>query len=231
MSQKTDVHLLVIVAGTNDPSNCDTLAESFIKGIHEGEDVIVEKVRLKDLSIDHFSLEYYKPDADQGKDFTELQKKIESADGIVIASPIWNFAVPAHLKNLIDRMGSFCLDPETHTKGLLGNKPFHLILTAGAGMFVWNTVMENSTSFLREGIKYFGGTVIGTHFEPKCTLHDRTFGLVVDKRPESLMAVQKKGKDFALIVKNFAANGSLPALSKGKSLFYNTAQWVVKRMT
>ncbi len=231
MSTKKTIRLLAIIAGTNDPSNTAVLAEHFLQGATAQSDIATESVRLKDLHIDHFTLDYYRPDAEQGEDFFALQQKIIAADGILIASPIWNFSVPAHLKNLIDRMGSFSLDAATRTKGQLGGKPVYILFAGGVSMFVWNSMMENTTSFLREALKYFGATVVGTHFEPKCVNGDRTFGLVLDKRPDALAAVKQKGAAFANIVQTFAETGALPAGQRGKSLFYATAQWVVKRMT
>ncbi len=50
-------HVTVIVAGTNEPSNSNTLADAFIEGMKRVPDLTVEKVRLKDVKIEHFSLQ------------------------------------------------------------------------------------------------------------------------------------------------------------------------------
>lgn len=224
--------ILVLQAGTNDPSNSAFLGEEFTTGMQHVPGIHVKTIRLNDVTLEHFSLKHYRPETDQGPDLALLKDAIEHANGVVITTPIWNFSVPAHLKNAIDRMGSFCLDPETRTKGLLGGKPFFLIFTGGASQFVWNSVMENSTSHMREAIKYFGGTVTGTCFEPKCVkMPGRTFDFVVSDRTDTIETMKTKGKAFAEIVKEFAATGKLPRSQRAKGWFYGIAGWVVKRMT
>ena len=109
------MRLLILVAGTNEPSNSNALADAFIHGMQQyanEHSVPIEehKRRLKDLTIEHFSLDFYDPVCTQEEDFCIVQKLLEDADGLVIASPVWNFGVPGHLKNLIDRCGSFALD-------------------------------------------------------------------------------------------------------------------------
>ena len=113
------MHMLIIVGGTNDPSNSDVLADAFAAGAKDAG-AEVEKIRLKDLNIAHFTLANYDPSTDQGEDFRRIEAAIKAADGLVIAAPVWNFGIPAHLKNLIDRMGSFCLD-DTHSLGTLSS--------------------------------------------------------------------------------------------------------------
>ena len=108
-----------------------------------------------------------------------MQKHVENASGLVIATPVWNFGVPAHLKNFIDRMGSFALD-ETRSRGTLNGKPFYIIFTGGAPKPAWTGLMKKTTAFVPEALRYFGATYIGHHFEPKCVKGRGKFGLVVD---------------------------------------------------
>ena len=82
--------ILVLVAGTNDPSNSNTLADAFIEGMKACPSVDVMKIRLKDLKIDHFTLENYKKVCATNDDFCKIQEHVEGAAGIVIASPVWN---------------------------------------------------------------------------------------------------------------------------------------------
>lgn len=213
--------ILVLVAGTNQPSNSDALADAFIQGVHQLEGTHVEKIRLRTLAIEHFSVDLYDPKCTQEDDFCKLQKLIEDADGVLITTPIWNFSVPAHLKNLIDRMGSFALN-ETRNRGTLKGKPFYFIFTGGAPKVAWRAMMRKTTSHLPESIRYFGGTPIGSHFEGKCLHGPGQFGLVVDKRPESLESVRKQGYEFAGIVKHFRETGRLPV---GKELFSRAYEW------
>jgi hypothetical protein len=52
--------ITLILAGTNEPSNAETLAEAFLKGIqNSGEQVATDRLKLSELSLDHFNLSYY----------------------------------------------------------------------------------------------------------------------------------------------------------------------------
>lgn len=223
------MRILVLVAGTNEPSNSNMLSDVFIQGMQQVPGTDIDKLRLRDLTIEHFTLDFYAPQCNQEEDFCRVQKLMEQCSGFVIASPIWNFSVPAHLKNLIDRMGSFALD-ETRSKGTLGGKPFYIIFTGGAPMPAWAGLMQMTTSHVREAFRYFGATPVETYFEPKCTKGRGQFGLVVDERPETLSAIREKGKAFAETVKIFAETGKLPVEKKGFSLVYKLGNAVLKRL-
>lgn len=211
--------VVVIVAGTNEPSNSNVLADAFTEGLKQTPNLNVIKYRLKDMHIAHFTLERYSPHChDKDDDFCKIEDSLMDAHAVVIATPIWNFSVPAHLKNLIDRIGAFALDEATHSKGQLKAKPFYLIFTGGAPMIAWKALMYITTLHVSEAIKYYGGTVINKHFEPKSLPGRGKFGLVVDKRPATLEAMRKKGKKFGDIAMHYAENGSLPA---GVRLVYN----------
>lgn len=224
------VRILVLSASTNDPSNSDYLADTFIKGMQQLRDVQVTKLRLKDLKIDHFNISYYDSNTDQGEDFRRFQELMEQAHGFVIATPVWNFGVPAHLKNLIDRMGSFALN-ETRSRGTLKGKPFYLIFTGGAPAPAWKGMMKKTTSFVPEGLKYFGASYIGHHFEGKCTVGRGKFGLVVDKRPESIEAMRRKGFDFAKVVAEYARTGKAPAKHRAMAKIMKWGEAVMKKVT
>jgi len=204
------VRIAVVVAGMNDPSNSDFLADAFIEGLQSLEGVQVTKIRLKELSIKHFTLERYHPDCPRDDDFPGVQAAIQEAKGVVIATPIWNFSVPAHLKNFIDRMGAFALDDETHSKGQLKGKPFYLIYTGGAPLIAWKALMYITLMHVTEAIKYYGGIVVGRHFEPKCMQGRGKFGLIVDQRPQSLERLRRSGAAFGAMVRTYAETGSLP---------------------
>lgn len=222
-------NILVLVAGTNQPSNSDTLANAFIQGVEQIPNMKVEKILLRTLKIDHFTVDNYSPACNAEEDFCKVQDLIQAAHGVVIASPIWNFSVPGHLKNLIDRMGSFALD-ERRNKGTLKGLPFYFVFTGGTPMIGWTALMKKTVSHMPESIRYFGGTPIGTHYEPKCTAGPGKFELVVDKRPESLSSVRKQGHDFAQIVAKYAKDGSLPA---GKRMWNKLFSWggdIVKKI-
>lgn len=203
--------IVVIVAGTNEPSNSDMMADHFITGMKQVLGVRIEKLRIKDMNLSHFTVERYEEDCELEPDYLRVKTLLKEAKGTVFASPIWNFSVPAHFKNLIDRMGAFALDHETHSKGQFAGRPFALLYTGGAPMIAWKALMYLTTLHVTEAIKYYGGTVVYRHFEPKSVQGRGKFGLVVDKRPESLALMERKGKQYAEMVEYYAQNGRLPA--------------------
>lgn len=224
------MRILAIVAGTNEPSNSNVLAESFLEGARTVAGTQVEKIRLKDLHIEHFTLDYYKRACPSKDDFCLVQEKIERADGILIAAPIWNFSVPAHLKNVMDRMGAFALDEETHSKGQLKGKPFFFLYTGGAPLIAWKALMYLTTLHMSEAVKYYAGTIIGRSFEPKCLPEKGRFGLVVDQRPRSLARIERRGAAFARIVEVFARTGTLPLRTRLLSIFSTWAYRIGNRI-
>lgn len=224
----TPLTIAVIVAGTNDPSNSNALADALTKGIQEIQPTaVIHKVHLKDKEIGHFNVSCYGTSCPID-DMTHVETMIKKADGVIIATPVWNFGVPAHLKNMIDRMGSFALD-ETHSLGILNGKPFFLIITAGMPKAAWPFV-KKTMSGLPTAIQYFGGSVLGTHFEGGCTLGRGQFGLVVDKRPKSLQAAREKGAKFITQVEAFKATGTLPLTYRLIKKFVRVSQLLKKKL-
>ena len=201
--------IAVFVAGTNEPSNSDILAEAFIEGMRsENPDIV--KLRLKDLQLSHFDLHHYDPNTAKEDDFCRVMQAFDGSDGVVFVTPIWNFSVPAHFKNFIDRIGAFALDQQTHSKGQFQGKPFFILFTGGAPMIAWQALMYLTTLHVQEAVKYYGGVVIGKHFEPRCLPGRGKFGLVVDKREGSLEKMRRRGKRFAEVCAHYRANGHLP---------------------
>jgi multimeric flavodoxin WrbA len=224
------IDILTIIAGTNEPSNAQTLALAFEEGMKHVSGVNLETRRLRDLTIEHFSLKHYDPTVPEEEDFQMMRRLVEQASGVVIVTPIWNFAVPAHLKNFIDRMGSFALD-SMHSHGMLRGKPFYLIFTGGSPLAAWLGVMRRTTSSLSYAIRYFGGTIAGVHYEPRCMKRRGQFGLVVDQRPRSLAHLRTEGAAFASLVSTYAASGKLPLKSSILMHLYAVAQKLIKYLS
>jgi multimeric flavodoxin WrbA len=232
------MNIVVFSASTNEPSNSDYLADRFIEGMHSGAGVSaagglpaqITKFYLKDLHIDHFHVGHYATGADQSEDFRRVQSLMETAHGFVIATPVWNFGVPAHLKNLIDRMGSFALD-ETRSRGTLRGKPFYCIFTGGAPFPAWQGMMRKTSSFVPEGLKYFDASYIGHHFEGKCTAGSGKFGLVVDKRPDAIEAVKRKGREFAKVVAEYEQTGKAPVKQRAVARIMKFGEAVLKKVS
>ncbi len=208
------MQIAVLVAGNSNPSNSNKLADEFIEGMKEVPGISFEKIQIKELALEQFSLKHYEQNPEE--DFKRLKGLIESSSGIVIATPIWNFSVPAHLKNVIDRMGAFALDAETRSKGQLKGRPLYCIFTGGASDLAWKALMSLTTLHVPEAMKYFGATVVGRYFEEHCTPGRGKFGYCMDNRPQSLAHVRKEGKKFGALVKRYAETGTAPSSRRRK---------------
>lgn len=220
--------ILVLVAGTNEPSNAEYLADTFAEGMKNVPGTEVEKVRLKDISLEHFQLAHYQG-KEQGAEFNQLREKMVKANGLVIATPIWNFSVPGHLKNVIDHMGVFALDAETRSKGQLKGIPCFFLFTGGAPRVAWKGLMRYTTMHVKEAMRYFDSSIAGAHFEGKCTKSKGQFGLVLDQRPGVQEAMMKKGQKFALLTEQFLKTGHLPLAYRVIAKLYSLGQRILAK--
>lgn len=224
------MRILALVAGTNVPSNAELLCDAFLDGIRlECADVAISKLALRELSIEHFKIIYYHPQCPSEDDFCALQSLVEEADGIVIASPVWNFSVPAHLKNVIDRMGAFCLDEATRTRGKLKGTPAYFLFTGGSPNAAWKGLMRFTTSHVHESLRYYGASIIGRIYEGRCTPKKGEFGLVLDTRPLALERARRAGRSYGVIVRNFAKHRLLPLRHRIMQKLYRGAQRFVAK--
>lgn len=222
--------ILVLSCSPNKPSNSDVLAEAFMEGVVESSDCEVTKIKLIEYDLPQFTLACYEDNCPLPKEYQDLRKLVIEADGVVIASPVWNFGVPAHLKNFLDWIGCFGLDQETRSKGTLNGKPFYYIYTGGAPAAAWKGLMRFTTLFTREAIRYFGGTITGVFYEGRCTPGRGKFGLVVDKRPETLDSVRKRGKSFGMFVEKYNKTGILPWNHRTFEKLYQIGQRIVGKL-
>ena len=220
--------ILILVAGTNDPSNCDYLADLFTEGMRTVEGMKIEKFRLKDVPLPQFELQDYACGR-QGPGFDRIRAVMQDAGGIVIASPIWNFSVPAHLKNFLDHAGCFALDAETRSKGQLKGTPCYFLFTGGAPTVAWKGLMRYTTMHVKEAMRYFGASPVGTHFEGKCMQARGEFGFVLDQRPDLTERIKKKGRTFALLVAKFSQTGKLPLSYRIIATLYQWGQRILAK--
>jgi hypothetical protein len=117
-------------------------------------------------------------------------------------------------------MGVFALD-ETHSIGILNKKPFFLLFCGGAPKSAW-PLLKRTTSHIGAAINYFGGVVLGTHYEGSCTKGRGQFGLVVNERPASLNAVREKAVEFIRTIESAKETGMLP-------LRYRVRFWLIQK--
>ena len=119
-------NVLIISSSPRKGGNSDVLCDEFLKGTLEAGNKS-EKIFLKDKKINFCtgcgfcnSNDYTK--CAQTDDGNELMDKMEAADTIVFATPIYFYAIAGQMKTFIDRICS----RYTHLK----NKEFYYIMTA-----------------------------------------------------------------------------------------------------
>lgn len=102
--------ILALACSPSKGFNSDTMLDSFIMGMREFDDVEIKKLYLIDQKINHYTFFNKIPNLKDDKDLMMIVKEINKADGLVIATPCFNFNVPATLKNLLDRLSFMALD-------------------------------------------------------------------------------------------------------------------------
>ena len=187
--------------------NSDTMLDHFILGMKEVKDVEVEKIYLDDINIDTYKYENSKGPRENETKFKELSEKItKEISGLVIATPTYNFSVPAHLKNFIDRMRFFALDLTKKNKigqpvGMLGNLKTYFLVSGGTPNWAEHILFFAFPSFWLRGVfLYFNAKVMGA-----CYSGD----VVTFKNKKVLAKCFRKGKRYAEKVKKHNAQGIL----------------------
>lgn len=175
--------ILIIAASNNKEGNSVTAAKWFTEGINTDQ-YDIEWVYLYDLNINYFTNENRKalPEIDpEDKVIRDLIDKIEKTRHVVITTPIWNFSLPAVLKNFIDRaMTSGRVWSEGHNKKIPGwkGKKFYLIFTCGGP---WYAMLFNryGVGQLYWILQYYGASrkIVQIIFNcgngSKCVIEDR----------------------------------------------------------
>lgn len=162
-----------IIALSCSPSrgrNSDTMLDHFIKGVRAVNEVEIEKIYLSDIPIDYYSFENSKGVGPYEEKFAELIEKIKSAKGLVVATPTYNFSVPAHLKNFIDRLRFIALDME-HKNGLGQPKgrfrylSTYFLVSGGTPVWAQKILFFAFPPFWLRGVfLYFGAKVMGATY-------------------------------------------------------------------
>ncbi len=159
-----------IIALSTSPSrgrNSDTMLDHFIKGVRSVSGVEIEKIYLGDIPIDYYSYENSKGVGPHEEKFAELIEKIKNSKGLVIATPTYNFSVPAHLKNFIDRLRFIALDLGEKNilgqpKGMLDYLSMYFLVSGGTPTWAQKILFFTFPPFWLRGVfLYFGAKVMG----------------------------------------------------------------------
>lgn len=127
--------VLILSGSPRKGGNSDVLCDEFMRGAADGGND-VQKIFLRDKKIAPCNACYYCRDTGNGKcaikdDMAEILDKMQEADVIVMASPVYFYSIDAQMKALIDR----CVARWRN----MPNKEFYYIMTAAENS---KTVMD-----------------------------------------------------------------------------------------
>jgi FMN-dependent NADH-azoreductase len=162
-----------IIALSCSPSvgrNSDTMLDSFLDGVSSVKGIEFKKIYLKEIPIEMYEYSNSKGAGENEKEFKELTDLIQDSEGLVISTPTYNFSVPGHLKNFIDRMGFISLDYKNQNKlgqpiGRLGYLQTYFLVSGGTPKWAEILFFFAFPSFwLRAVFLYFGSEVMGAYY-------------------------------------------------------------------
>lgn len=169
MSQNS-LHVIALACSPSHGRNSDTMLDSFIEGLKKHKDIIVEKIYLDSIYIETYKFENCTGTQDDEKDFKLLTEKIKSSQGLVIATPTYNFSVPAHLKNFIDRIRFFALAMDKRNMlsqpvGLLRYLKTYFLVSGGTPHWAQRLFFIIFPPFwLRFIFLYYGSSCLGSYY-------------------------------------------------------------------
>lgn len=169
--------ILALACSPSKGFNSDNMLDAFISGLVQVKGVEVEKIYLNDLKIANYSFLNRVPKIDDEPEFVDLAEKFSLADGVVIATPTFNFVVPAVLKNLLDRLSYKALNPAKlnwlhQPTGQLKNVKGFYLVSCGTPFLLQKMAFFLFPAFwLRVVFWYFGaktwGAIYGTGLNAK----------------------------------------------------------------
>jgi multimeric flavodoxin WrbA len=162
-----------IIALSCSPSrgrNSDSMLDAFVEGLQTHKEITVEKVYLEDVKINRYCYENRTGACEDEPEFDQLTESIKYAQGLIIATPTYNFSVPAHLKNFIDRLRFFALDMEHKNTlgqpvGMLPYLKTYFIVSGGTPRWAQRILFFAFPPFwLRAVFLYYGSIVYGAFY-------------------------------------------------------------------
>ena len=136
--------VLILSSSPRRGGNSDTLCEEFMRGAvdsgHQAEKIFMGAKIIHPCTGCSVCSQYGKP-CPQKDDAAEIIEKMLAADVIVMATPVYFYAMSAQMKTLIDR----CCGPYMEMK----NKEFYFIATAAENdESIMDRVVANFMGFL-----------------------------------------------------------------------------------
>lgn len=166
--------VMKIIALSASPSrgrNSDTMLDHFIIGLKTVPNIEVEKIYLTDIPVDIYNFQNGTGPQTHETAFAELTKKLKSeAVGLIIATPTYNFSVPAGLKNFIDRIRFIAMDLTRRNTfgqpvGMLGHLRTYFLVSGGTPSWAQKILFFGFPPFwLRAVFLYFGAEVMGAYY-------------------------------------------------------------------
>lgn len=195
----TQTTKIVLLAGSpNKAGNSDTLLEAFRKGIESVPNTeIVSKTYLYDLPMQDYCHDCKVPQKTE-EAFAAVAESLLSADGLVLATPTYNFNVPAPMKNFIDRIGYVALDYKKINRvgqptGQLGHLRVQTIVTGGTPNYLrWMLFYLFPGFWLRAVMAYYGTFRYSTAYGGKLT-----YSTPAKNNPQLLKKYEKMGAKWA----------------------------------
>jgi multimeric flavodoxin WrbA len=146
--------IIAIYGSPRRKGNSAALVEQAVRGARDAG-ARVEEIRLRDYKITP-CLEIYQCKKSGtcaiNDDFQKLQPLLESCDGMILASPIFFYAVSAHLKGLMDRCNLYWVK-----KYIVDETPLPSPITSGKkGLFI--------STGATKGKKLFEGATLSVRY-------------------------------------------------------------------
>jgi len=197
-------NIIVIYGSPEERSNSAVMADYFIQGIQEKTNAIqVEKIYLKDLHILPYNYINKIPHKESEPEFFQLLERIKIADALVLATPTYNFSVPAQFKNFIDRLGYIALDYKKQNMfgqpvAQLGYLKTFFLVSGGSPNIIQKLLFPLFPPFwLYVVFKYYGAKYAGSLYGGGLTFTD-----FADKDDKLCLKCIKQGEKFAKSINN-----------------------------
>jgi len=163
--------ILAISSSPSRKRNSDTMLDHFILGMKTIPNIQIEKIYLEDIKINTYKFENSEGPEEDEKDFKELTEKIsKDINGLIIATPTYNYSIPSHLKNFVDRIKFIALDFTKRNRsnepiGKLGHLKMYFLVSGGTPNWKKNILFFLfPTFYLKFIFSYYKAKTIGTFY-------------------------------------------------------------------